>query len=434
MALIPIIENPESSNWKNLLARAADRSASLEEPVRKILENIRKGGNKMVSEYSMQFDGAGFNGRSLEAEALAEAGILLNENLRNAIRSASENISAFHESQLISEPAIETRPGIRCWRKAVAIEKVGLYIPGGSAPLFSTLLMLGIPAQIAGCQEVVVCTPPQKDGSIHPAILFAAKITGIRKLFPVGGVQAIAAMAYGTETIPAVYKIFGPGNQWVTQAKKIIQQEGIAIDMPAGPSELAVYADDTAVAEFVAADLLSQCEHGPDSQVILVTESADFAFSVNNALGIQIEKLPRKSIAEKSLAGSKIFLVADRAKAMDLLNMYAPEHLIIACRDAEKIAAEVKNAGSVFIGNYAAEAAGDYASGPNHTLPTNGMARVFGGVSVDSFMKKISFQHISQEGLEQIGKTVIEMARAEGLQAHAAAIEIRLHKQKNNLI
>jgi histidinol dehydrogenase len=324
---------------------------------------------------------------------------------------------------------VETKPGVRCWRKQVAIEKVGLYIPGGSAPLFSTLLMLGIPAQIAGCPEIIVCTPPQKDGTIHPAILYAAKVTGIQKLFPIGGVQAIAAMAYGTETIPAVYKIFGPGNQWVTQAKKMVQQEGISIDMPAGPSELAVYADETASADFVAADLLSQCEHGPDSQVILVTGNRDFAMQVNQALGIQIEKLPRKAIAEKSLAGSKIFLIPEIGAAVNLLNTYAPEHLILVCRNAELIAAQVRNAGSVFLGNYSAEAAGDYASGTNHTLPTNGYARGYSGVSVESFMKKISFQQITHEGLQHIGDTVIEMALAEGLQAHAAAIEIRLLKR-----
>ena len=286
--------------------------------------------------------------------------------------------------------------------------------------------MLGIPAQIAGCSEIIVCTPPQKDGTVHPAILYAAKMTGIRNLFRVGGVQAIAAMAYGTESIPPVYKIFGPGNQWVTQAKKLIQMEGLAIDMPAGPSELAVYADEEAIPDYIAADLLSQCEHGPDSQVILVTGSRDFAVRVNEALEKQMEKLPRKSIAEKSLAVSKIFLVKNPASAIELINAYAPEHLILACRDAEKMAGEVRNAGSVFIGHYAPETVGDYASGTNHTLPTHGFARAYSGVSVDSFMKKISFQHLTQAGLKTIGNTVIEMARAEGLEAHAAAVEIRL--------
>ena len=291
---------------------------------------------------------------------------------------------------------MEIEPGIRCWRKSVPIEKVGLYIPGGTAPLFSTLLMLGIPAVLAGCEEIVVCSPPQKDGSMHPAILYAAQLVGIRKVFKVGGVQAIAAMAYGTATIPQVYKIFGPGNQYVTHAKKIIQQEGIAIDMPAGPSELAVYADETAVPEFVAADLLSQCEHGTDSQVILVTASRSFAERVNMSLESQVEKLSRKSIALKSLENSKIFLMQDPLVSLDLLNEYAPEHLILACENAENLATGIRNAGSVFIGNYAPESAGDYASGTNHTLPTNGFARAYSGVSVDSFVKKISFQQLTK--------------------------------------
>jgi histidinol dehydrogenase len=428
MTPLPIIDNPDIRSWNKLLARPADVSSNLEGQVRKILTEVKKGGNNAVHNYSLQFDRAGFSGLPVEPAEIDQAGNRLKDKLKTAIIEASKNISKFHEIRIPPEPFVETRPGIRCWRRPVAIEKVGLYVPGGSAPLFSSLLMLGIPAQIAGCSEIIVCTPPQKDGTIHPAILYAAQICGIRKLFAIGGVQAIAAMAYGTETIPSVYKIFGPGNQWVTQAKKIVQQEGISIDMPAGPSELAVYADETAKPDFVAADLLSQCEHGPDSQVILVTESRDFAQQVNHSLGIQIEHLPRKAIAEKSLAGSKIFLVPKISAAMDLLNAYAPEHLILVCKNAEQIALEVRNAGSVFIGNYAAEAAGDYASGTNHALPTNGFAIAYSGVSVESFMKKISFQQISQEGLQQIGDTVIEMALAEGLHAHAAAIQIRLSK------
>jgi histidinol dehydrogenase len=429
MSSIPIIENPEKGQWRELLARPADLSSSLDAPVRKILDAVKKGGDDAVHAFSLQFDGAGFNRDPVQPAEFDQAENILDEKLKSAIRQAAANISKFHSVQILPEPVVETRPGIRCWRKPVAIEKVGLYIPGGSAPLFSTLLMLGIPAQIAGCAEIIVCTPPQKDGTIHPAILYAAKITGIRKIFRVGGVQAIAAMAYGTETIQSVYKIFGPGNQWVTQAKKIIQQEGIAIDMPAGPSELAVYADGTAIPDYVAADLLSQCEHGPDSQVILVTVGRDFAEQVNEALAKQIVKLPRKSIAEKSLAGSKIFLIQDPLTAMHLLNAYAPEHLILVCKDAEKMADEVRNAGSVFIGNFSPETAGDYASGTNHTLPTNGFARAYSGVSVDSFMKKVSFQQLTREGLQDIGNTIIEMAGAEGLQAHAAAIKIRLNAE-----
>ena len=310
--------------------------------------------------------------------------------------------------------------------KAGGYRKIGLYIPGGTAPLFSTLLMLGVPAVLAGCPEIIICTPPQKDGTIHPAILYAAQVTGIQKIFRVGGVQAIAALAYGTESIPNVYKIFGPGNQWVTHAKRIVQQDGVAIDMPAGPSELAVFADETAVPSYVAADLLSQCEHGEDSQTILVTDSRNFAESVNAELEIQIAKLPRQSIAEKSLGNSKIFIIPDPMVCMELINEYAPEHLILACRNATELADRVRNAGSVFLGNFAPESAGDYASGTNHVLPTNGFARVYSGVSVDSFVKKISFQQLTPEGLQGIGSTVIEMARAEGLQGHAAAIEIRL--------
>jgi len=430
MPNLQIIENPEKQDWTALLARPEYHSDTLDKKVRGILDGVKKNGDKAVEEYSKQFDNIGLaNPMAVESE-FDEAEDKLEEGFKAALRQAKQNIEKFHNNQLIPEPEVETQPGVRCWRKSVAIEKVGLYIPGGSAPLFSTLLMLGVPARLAGCEEIIICTPPQQDGTTHPAILYAAKLTGIRKLFRVGGVQAIAAMAYGTETIPQVFKIFGPGNQWVTHAKKIIQQEGIAIDMPAGPSELAVYADETAIPAYVAADLLSQCEHGPDSQTILVTNSRDFAEKVNGQLNIQIEELPRKSIAEKSLQNSKIFLVPDSETAMDLLNIYAPEHLILACQGAEQLAKKVRNAGSVFIGNFAPESAGDYASGTNHTLPTNGFARAYSGVSVDSFVKKISFQHVTREALDVIGNTVIEMAQAEGLQAHAEAIKIRLLKPK----
>jgi len=424
--LLPIIENPRRQEWKTLLSRPVFHSETLDTTVRQILSDVKSRGDIAVDEYSLRFDGIQSSGRQVQEEEFDEAENKLDEKLKDAIRQAKENISAFHKNQVFEEPAVETQSGIKCWRKSVAIEKVGLYIPGGSAPLFSTLLMLGIPARIAGCDEIMVCTPPQKDGRIHPAILFSAKLMGIQKIFRVGGVQAIAAMAYGTESIPAVYKIFGPGNQYVTHAKKIIQQEGIAIDMPAGPSELAVLADEMAVPDYVAADLLSQCEHGPDSQVILVTNNLDFAGKVNFALAEQVEKLPRKSIALKSLENSKIFLIKDFKTSMDLLNAYAPEHLILACREAEQLAGEIRNAGSVFIGNYAPESAGDYASGTNHTLPTNGFAKAYSGVSVDSFMKKISFQQLTREGLRNIADTVIEMASAEGLEAHAEAVRIRL--------
>jgi histidinol dehydrogenase len=425
MSLMQIIENPAKSQWRELLARPVYNSGGLDETVCKILADIKSRGDQAVDEYSLQFDKVSFHDRVVNTIDLDEAESRLDEKLKRAIVQASQNISVFHKSQMISEPYVETRPGIKCWRRSVAIEKVGLYIPGGTAPLFSTLLMLGIPATLAGCEEIIICTPPRKDGTIHPAILYSAKLTGIRKIFKVGGVQAIGAMAYGTETIPAVYKIFGPGNQYVTHAKKFIQQEGVAIDMPAGPSELAVFADDSAVPAYVAADLLSQCEHGSDSQVILVTDSRDFAEKVNISLEVQIEKLPRKSIAFNSLENSKIILMTDRGVAMDYLNAYAPEHLILVCVNAEQMAESVRNAGSVFIGNFAPESAGDYASGTNHTLPTNGYAKAYSGISIDSFVKKISFQQLTRKGLESISKTIIEMAIAEGLEAHATAVKIR---------
>jgi histidinol dehydrogenase len=425
MSLLQIIENPARQQWTDLMARPLYHSSGLNENVSKILIDVKHRGDKAVDEFTLQFDKVNFDDRRVSEADIDEAEWKLDDKLKKAIIQAKQNITTFHKNQINSEPFVETNPGIKCWRRSVAIEKVGLYIPGGTAPLFSTLLMLGVPATLAGCEEIIICTPPQKDGTVHPAILYSAKLMGIQKIFRVGGVQAIAAMAYGTETIPAVYKIFGPGNQFVTHAKKLIQLEGVAIDMPAGPSELAVLADDTADSDYVAADLLSQCEHGPDSQVILVTDSRDFAEKVNISLAEQIEKLPRKSMALQSLKNSKIILLADKGTAMDFLNSYAPEHLILVCANAETMADNVRNAGSVFIGNYAPESAGDYASGTNHTLPTNGYAKAYSGVGMDSFMKKISFQQLTREGLQSIGNTVVEMAVAEGLEAHAAAVKIR---------
>jgi histidinol dehydrogenase len=425
MSILQIINNPEKQLWETLLERPVFHSEDLDPTVRRILDDVKKNGDKAVKEYSFLFDNIKTDDFLVPEEEFNLAESVLGEELKTAIRQAEKNISTFHSSQLTKESKVEIQPGIQCWRKSVGIEKVGLYIPGGTAPLFSTLLMLGVPARLAGCQEIIICTPPRKDGTIHPAILFVGRLLGISKVYRIGGVQAIAAMAYGTQTMPKVYKIFGPGNQWVTQAKKMIQQEGIAIDIPAGPSELAIYADDTAVPSYVAADLLSQCEHGADSQVILVTDSEVFANKVNLELKVQIQKLPRRTIAEQSLKNSKIFLVPTRTDSLQLINLYAPEHLILACREAEVLSGEVVNAGSVFLGNYAPESAGDYASGTNHTLPTNGFARAYSGVSVDSFVKKISFQQLSREGLRSLGGTVVEMANAEGLQAHAEAILIR---------
>jgi len=429
MSRIPIIENPKKGDWTTLLARPVYHYENLDSSVRKILDDVKKRGNRAVDEYTRQFDQVDVKVLMVQPAEFIQAEKSLESGLKAAIQHAKENISRFHRNQISIEPAVEIQNGVRCWRKTVPIEKVGLYIPGGTAPLFSTLLMVGVPAVIAGCSEIIVCTPPQKDGTIHPAILYSAQLAGIKKIFRVGGVQAIGAMAYGTESIPNVFKIFGPGNQWVTHAKKIVQQEGIGIDMPAGPSELAIYADETAIPGFVAADLLSQCEHGEDSQTILITGSRIFADKVNTELEQQLGKIPRRQLAEKSISNSKIFIMEDPDASMELLNQYAPEHLILVCRDAERMAGKVRNAGSVFIGNYAPESAGDYASGTNHVLPTNGFARVYGGVSMDSFVKKITFQQLTLDGLQSIGETVIRMALAEGLQAHAAAVEIRM-KQK----
>ena len=348
--------------------------------------------------------------------------------MKQAIQEAKLNIETFHASQKEAIKKIETMPGVICWRQAVGIEKVGLYIPGGSAPLFSTVLMLAVPAQIAGCKEIVLCTPPSKDGSINPAILYTAALCGIKNIFKAGGVQAIAAMAYGTESISRVFKLFGPGNQYVTLAKQIIQQQGVAIDMPAGPSELLVIADETAIPEYVAADLLSQAEHGPDSQVVLLTTNEAVAEKIIHAINNQLKELPRKEITELALQNSKAIIVKDMEEAITLSNLYAPEHLILAGSNAEDITDKIISAGSVFIGNYSPESAGDYASGTNHTLPTNGYAAMYSGVSIDSFVKKITYQQLTKEGLENISNTVMAMAAAEGLAAHKNAVAIRLKK------
>jgi histidinol dehydrogenase len=425
-----IIELPDKNEWGTILARPQKDTVSRETAVKKIMQDVKENGDRAVDKYSLEFDQVNLKDRRVSEAEWNNAGRELSEPLKAAIRQAKENIEQFHRKQLRQEEVVETMPGIRCWRKSVPIERVGLYIPGGTAPLFSTVLMLAIPAKIAGCREILLCSPPGKDGKLHPAILFAASLTGVRNIQKAGGVQAIAAMAYGTESVSRVDKIFGPGNPYVTCAKQLLQQEGVAIDMPAGPSELAVYADETAVPAFVAADLLSQCEHGPDSQVILVSKSRGMAEAVIREIDRQAEALPRKDIARKALLNSKAIISPDRKQAMEILNAYAPEHLILACKDAEKLAEDVEHAGSVFIGHFAPETAGDYASGTNHTLPTHGYARAYSGVSVDSFIKKISFQQITETGLSGISRTLIEMAKAEGLQAHAAAVEIRLEQIK----
>ncbi|MES1218824.1 MAG: histidinol dehydrogenase [Bacteroidota bacterium] len=421
-----IYKYPEKESWGDLLKRPAIDSLSLEKKVRKILDTVKKKGDKAVKKYSKEFDGVAVKKLLVSEKEIKEAEKLINPALKEAIAVAKNNIEKFHAAQLQPVEIIETMPGVKCWRKNVAIEKVGLYIPGGTAPLFSTILMLGIPAKIAGCKEIILCSPPDKEGKLNPAILYAASLVGVTKIFKAGGVQAIGAMAFGTETIPQVYKIFGPGNQYVTCAKQLVQQSGIAIDMPAGPSEVAVYADETANAAYVAADLLSQAEHGADSQVLLVSSQLSIVKKVKEEVARQLDKLPRKELAEKALENSKIILVNTDDEAIELLNEYAPEHLILSCKDADALADKVINAGSVFIGNYSPESVGDYASGTNHTLPTNGHAKTYSGVSIDSFVKKITYQKLSEEGLKNIGHSVIAMAEAEGLEAHAEAVRVRL--------
>ena len=421
-----IIKYPEQRDWKEILQRPTFDNASLQKKVKNVLNDVKENGDTAVFKYTQQFDDVALETFAVTEAEIQEAVTLLSEELKQAIQTAADNISNFHKKQLQQPEIIETMPGIHCWRKSVGIEKVGLYIPGGSAPLFSTILMLAIPAKIAGCKEIILCSPPNKEGKLHPAILYAAQLTGVTKNFKAGGVQAIGAMAYGTTTVPQVYKIFGPGNQYVTCAKQLIQQDGIAIDMPAGPSEVCVLADETANEKFIAADLLSQAEHGPDSQVLLVSTDWSLIRRVEVELDEQLDLLPRKDFAALALNNSKAILVKDTDEAIALVNEYAAEHLIISCNNDEAIAEQITNAGSVFLGNYSPESVGDYASGTNHTLPTNGYARMYSGVSVDSFVKKITYQKLTQDGLQQISSAVIAMAEAEGLDAHANAVKVRM--------
>ncbi len=421
-----IVSYPQPAEWKQLLQRPAIDNTVLENAVGNVLAEVKQHGDVALLEFTKRFDGVAIKDIKVTAQEIDDAAAVLSNDLKNAILQAKNNIQAFHEKQIQSIERVNTMPGVECWRKSIGIEKVGLYIPGGSAPLFSTVLMLGIPAAIAGCKEIILCTPPDKTGNIHPAILFAAKTAGVTSIFKVGGAQAIAAMAYGTATVPAVYKIFGPGNQYVTCAKQMVQRSGIAIDMPAGPSEVCVLADDTAQPTYVAADLLSQAEHGPDSQVLLVSTSMDVTSAIIKETTAQLALLPRKDVAAKALDNSKAIIVKDITEATALINEYAPEHLIISCKNDEQIAETITNAGSVFLGNYSPESVGDYASGTNHTLPTNGYAKAYSGVSVDSFVKKITYQKLSRDGLHAIANTVIQMAEAEGLEAHANAVKIRI--------
>ncbi len=423
-----IIRYPHKSTWQEILKRPALSGQDMNAIVMPVIENVRQNGDRALYEYTEKFDHVTLSSLRVSQKEFLEAANLVDNDLKKAIAVASHHIEIFHRSQQTGSERTETAPGVTCWQKPVAIEKVGLYIPGGSAPLFSTVLMLAIPARIAGCKDIVLCSPPGRNGRIHPAVLYAARLTGVSDVFKIGGAQAIAAMAFGTESVPRVYKIFGPGNQFVTAAKKIVAQGDTAIDMPAGPSELAVIADDTSIPAFVASDLLSQAEHGADSQVLLFTVSEDMASLVKEEVTKQLEKLPRREIASRSLEHSRIIILKDIKEITNMVNDYAPEHLIIATDDAEIVADSIINAGSVFIGHYTPESAGDYASGTNHTLPTNGYAKAYNGVNLDNFVKKITFQHITRQGLEYLSPTIMKMAESEELQAHSNAVNTRLKK------
>jgi histidinol dehydrogenase len=422
------INYPLRNEWSKLLQRPAIDTASLEQTVNEVLLEVQKNGDSAIKKFTLKFDKVQVNQLLVNEGEFEEAEKTCGPELKAAIQLAKNNIKKFHNSQKEEIKYIETVSGVKCWRRSVGIEKVGLYIPGGSAPLFSTILMLGVPATLAGCKEIILCSPPNSEGKLNPAILYAAKLVGITKVFKVGGVQAIAAMAFGTESVPKVYKIFGPGNQYVTCAKQLVNKNGTAIDMPAGPSELAVVAAETCVPAFVAADLLSQAEHGEDSQVILISTSEKIISEIKTEVYKQLDLLPRKIIAAKALENSKAFLVNSINEAIDLINDYAPEHLIIACKNDEELAIKIINAGSIFLGNYSCESAGDYASGTNHALPTNGYAKAYSGVSLDSFVKKITIQKITQQGINNIGVAIELMAEVEGLQAHKNAVTIRLTK------
>lgn len=423
-----VYKNPDRSEWADICLRPHLDVSSLNSAVSGILDDVRLRGDEAVKEYEAKFDHAVLGELMVSEEEKAEAMAVIDRELLDAIRLAHDNIHKFHMAQLMSVCKVETAPGVVCWQKQLPIERVGLYIPGGTAPLFSTVLMLATPAKIAGCSEIVLCTPPMADGKVNPAILAAANVVGVDKVFKIGGVQAIGAMAYGTQSVPKVYKIFGPGNQYVMAAKQHVSLHEVAIDMPAGPSEVCVIADAESNAEFVAADLLSQAEHGIDSQVLLISTSEDMIDSVQQQIELQLAKLPRREIAMKTLENSKAVLVSDTDEAIELSNAYAPEHLIIATADYERLAEKVVNAGSVFLGDYACESAGDYASGTNHTLPTHGYATAYNGVNIDSFMRKVTFQHLSAEGIRSIGRAVEVMAAAEHLDAHRNAMSVRMAK------
>ena len=421
-----IFSNPNPSNWSDLLKRPTQTVEDIETTVNQIFDDVKRNGDTAIAKYTQLFDGAELKSNSISAIELNEAIKSVPELLKQAIKQAKSNIETFHKAQKTNKVLVETAKGITCWQEKRAIQKVGIYIPAGSAPLFSSVLMLAVPAQIAGCKEVVLCSPPNKAGKIANEILYAAQLCGVTKIIKVGGIQAIAGLTFGTESIPQVYKIFGPGNQFVTVAKQLATKYGVAIDMPAGPSELLVAADNSANPSYVASDLLSQAEHGADSQVILVSDSKNVVEDVEKEIQKQLSVLPRKQIAKQALKNSKAIIIEDANQALEFINAYAPEHLIICTNDNDFFINNIENAGSVFIGNYTPESAGDYASGTNHTLPTNGFSKAYSGVNLDSFTKAITFQSITKEGLQRIGNTIELMAEAEGLQAHKNAVSIRL--------
>ena len=426
-----IIRYPERGEWKKIVERPHLDVSQLNAIVKNVLDDIRANGDKAVMTYEEKFDHVKLSSLAVSEAEIDEAMTLVSEELLSSLRTAHHNIKAFHEAQRYEGILVETAPGVTCWQKSVPIQKVGLYIPGGTAPLFSTVLMLATPAKIAGCKEIVLCTPPNREGKVNPAILAAARIAGVNRIFKAGGVQAIGAMAYGTESVPKVYKIFGPGNQYVMAAKQQVSLHDVAIDMPAGPSEVCVIADESSRPDFVAADLLSQAEHGIDSQVFLISTSEKMVEEVRKEMDTQLEQLPRKELAAKTLENSTFVLVHDGQEAMELSNAYAPEHLIIATVDYEELAEKVVNAGSVFLGQYACESAGDYASGTNHTLPTHGYATAYSGVNLDSYNRKVTFQHLTEEGIRSIGHAVEVMAENEQLDAHKNAMTLRLRAINN---
>lgn len=426
-----VIVNPTKKEWKKELARPVLKIKDIEKIVKPIMQKVQRQGDKALKKFALEYDHVEIKTLLVSREEIKASHEMVDKDLKAAIQIARDNIEKFHQAQATPDLVMETMPGVTCMRKSKAIQKVGLYVPGGTAPLFSTVLMLGVPANLAGCEEIILCTPPNKEGAIHPAILYTADLIGIDKIVKAGGAQAIAALTYGTESVPRVDKIFGPGNQYVTAAKQLATKKGIAIDMPAGPSEVLVYADESAIPEFVAADLLSQAEHGIDSQVILVASSEKVAKKTLKELDQQLVKLPRRDIAQKALENSVAVVMPNPDKAIDLINDYAPEHLIISVGDEEEVVDRIHNAGSVFIGNFTPESAGDYASGTNHTLPTYGFAKNYSGVSLDSFLKKITYQKITEEGIRHLGPTVEIMAENELLQAHKNAVSIRLNYLKD---